>query len=239
MRSREQLHEHRCQLGGLGAGMALPDQRQGVRGEGVESVTGLVEQGHDVVHQTQRIHEDERPALEVQRLAIASRRLSLPALQVEQALVDHGLKLTAEQRVYPVKDPTGLSHQLRGIAEWTERLLPVWIDRPVPGAEDVASEPLPSRSHDPLHRGGHRLLDRLVQAFAIGRGIVEAELGWEYVIAEIGEPCVPGGPHPEVVHLIEERCQLTLSVDIRLTGGPKGAFPNRAICAFEIWLDLG
>ena len=61
VRRGEQLHRHRRQLGGFGARMTLPDERQSLRGEGVEGMPRLVQQRHDVVHQPDRVHEDERP----------------------------------------------------------------------------------------------------------------------------------------------------------------------------------
>ena len=49
---------------------------------------------------------------EVQRLAVAARRLSLPALQIEQPLVDHPLKLGAELRRDPLEGRPAALHQL-------------------------------------------------------------------------------------------------------------------------------
>ena len=87
--------------------MALPDERQRVGSEGVERMPRLVQQGHDVFHQPDGVHEDERPAVKVQGLAVPARRLALPALEVEQTLVDHGLEFTAERRVHPLEHLPG------------------------------------------------------------------------------------------------------------------------------------
>ena len=94
--------------------MPLPDERLRVRGEGVEGVPRLVQQRHDVVHQPDRVHEDERPPPVVQRLAVAARRLALPAVEVEQPLVDHGLELAAERGIDPLEDPRGPADELVG-----------------------------------------------------------------------------------------------------------------------------
>ena len=107
VRRGQQLHRHRGQLRGLGARVPLPDERLRMGGEGVERVAGLVQQRHHIVHQADGVHEDERPPAEVQRLAVAARRLALPAVQVEQPLVDHGLELVAQRRIHPVEHATG------------------------------------------------------------------------------------------------------------------------------------
>ena len=85
--------------------MALPDERLAVRGEGVERVPRLVQERHHVVHQPDGVHEDERPPAEVERLAVPAGRLSLPAVEVEEALVDHGLELAAEHAGRPGRTP--------------------------------------------------------------------------------------------------------------------------------------
>jgi hypothetical protein len=75
----------------------LPDQGQLVRREGVEGMPRLMQQSHHVFHQSHGIHEDERPAVEMEGLAIPAGCFPLAAFQVEQAFIDHGLELTPER----------------------------------------------------------------------------------------------------------------------------------------------
>ena len=62
-----------------------------------------------------RVHEDEGATPVVQRLAVAARRLALPAVEVEQALVDHGLELAAERGIDPVEDPRAPCRRTRSV----------------------------------------------------------------------------------------------------------------------------
>ena len=122
--------------------MTLPDEREWVRGKGVEGVSCLMQQGHDIVHQTDRVHEDERPAMEVERFAVATRRLALAALEIEQALVDHGLELSAERGMHPIEDLLGLAHQIGSIGERAQRIAAVGVNRQIPGPQNVQPQTL-------------------------------------------------------------------------------------------------
>src|SRR4051812_41151406 len=102
--------------------MTLPDEREGMRSKGVKRVSRFVQQSHDVVHQTDCIHEDERPTVEVECFAVAPWRLALATLEVEQALVVHGLKLAAEGGMHPIEDLLGLAHQIGSIGERPQRI---------------------------------------------------------------------------------------------------------------------
>ena len=88
----------------------------------MKGVPGLVEQGRDVVQHPDRVHEDERPAPEMQRLAVAARRLALPAVEIQQLLVRHGLELPAKAGPTPLEHPPAGGDQLGRGAEGAERL---------------------------------------------------------------------------------------------------------------------
>ena len=120
-------------------------------------------------------------------------RLALPAFEIEQALVDHGLEVASERRIHSVEHAPGRAHELGGRGKRPQRLGAVRVDRKIPGPEHVEAEPLPPGLEYPLDRGRHGALDGVVEALAIGRGIVEAELGRKDVVPEVGEPGVTGG----------------------------------------------
>src|SRR5215213_11369690 len=103
----------------------------------MEGVPGLVQQRHHVVHQADGVHENEWPTPEMERFAVPARRLALSAVEIEQALVDHGLELRAEHRVDLVEDPTGSAHKFLYGLERAERSGPVRIDGQVPRAQRV------------------------------------------------------------------------------------------------------
>jgi hypothetical protein len=104
VRSSKQLHRHGCQLCRFGSGVPLPDQWLVVGSEGVKCVSGLMQQGVDIIDEAHRVHEDERPSIEVQGFTVSARRLSLSAFQIQQPLVDHDLELAAELGIHVLED---------------------------------------------------------------------------------------------------------------------------------------
>jgi hypothetical protein len=212
----QKLHGHGGQLGGFGSWMPLPDQRQLVGRKGVERVSCLVQQSHHIVHQTHGVHEDEWPAVEVQRLTVSSGRLSLAALEIEQALIDHGLEFAPQGRVHPVEHPLRLDHQLARVGEWAERLFAVRIHREVPGTKHLEPEPLTAGLENPFDSRGNRQFHGLVETFAVGGSVVEAKLCRKDVVSEVGEAGVARGARPQLVHPVEESGHLLSLLDVRL-----------------------
>ena len=82
-------------------------------------------------------------------------------------------------------------------------------------------------------------LDGVVEALAISRGIVEAELGRKDVVPEIVEARVPGRSLAQLEHAVEQFRQRPALLDVRLRGRPEGALSNSAVRTLEEWLQLG
>ena len=130
------------------------------------------------------------------------------------------------------------AHELIHRLERPERSRAVRVNRQVPGAERVEAEPLASMLHDPRDGRRGRALDRLVEALAVGRGIVEPELGREDVVAEVGEARVPRRALAQLEHPVEQARQGAALLDVRLRGRPEGALPDRPVRALEERLQL-
>ena len=81
----------------------------------MKAVPRFVQQRGDVLGNAGRVHEHERPAPGVQRVAIAARRLARPRLQVEQSLGYHRAELSTERRVDCREDLRGDVLQLADI----------------------------------------------------------------------------------------------------------------------------
>jgi len=177
--------------------------------------------------------------MEVQRLAVSAGRLALPAFEIEQTLIDHGLEFTAERGVHPCEDPLGGPDEFGGIGKRPQRLGTVGIDGKVPRPQHLESQPSPARLEHSLNCGGHCPLDRLVEALAVGGGVVEAELCRKDVVPEVGKAGVPRRPHPELIHLVEESAQLIAAIQIRPRRGAEGPLPHGPVRALEEGLQLG
>jgi len=65
------------------------------------------------------------------------------------------------------------------------------------------------------------LLDSRMELLAIGRGVIEAELGGKYVVSKIRETGVVSGLGSKPIHLIKQRGQFSAALDIRCTGSPE------------------
>jgi hypothetical protein len=117
--------------------MPLPDQGLLVCGKCMKRVAGLVQQGVDVIHETYGIHEDEGPSMKMERFAVPARGLALSAFQIEQALVDHDLKLAAKRRIHAMEDALSGSDQLAGVTERTDGFGTVGVNRQIPGSEYI------------------------------------------------------------------------------------------------------
>ena len=130
--------------------------------------------------------------------------------------------------------PDELVHRL----ERAERRGAVGIDRQVPRPERVEPEPLPPMLEHPRDRRRGGALDRLVEALAVGRGVVEAELGGKDVVAVVGEAGVPRRPLAELEHPVEQPGQRAALLDVGLGGRPEGALPDRPVGALEEGLQL-
>src|SRR4051794_20047608 len=150
--------------------MTLPDQWQGMGREGMKGMPCLVQQGHHVIYQTYRVHEDEGPTMKMERFAIAARCLSLPAFQIQQAFVDHGLKFSAERRIYLIEHLLGLSYEIGRIGEGTEGFLPERINCQAPGPDTPGFNRLPPISQHPLAGWARGFLDALVDPPTTARG---------------------------------------------------------------------
>src|SRR4051812_13295354 len=188
--------------------MTLPDQWQGMGREGMKGMPCLVQQGHHVIYQTYRVHEDEGPTMKMERFAIAARCLSLPAFQIEEAFVDHGLKFPAERRVYLIEHLLGLSHEIGRIGEGTEGFLPVRIHCQVPGAPRPVREPLPALITRGRDRGGGVLLGARGEPLTPGGGVGKRKVGGKDLTPEVPESAVSRWVGAEPIQPEEPRSYL-------------------------------
>jgi hypothetical protein len=120
-----------------------------------------------------------------------------------------------------------------------QRRLAVGIHRQVPGPEHVEREPAAADLEHALDRRRRRFLDRVVKPLAVGGGVVEAELGGENVVPEIGEPGVPRRALPQLVHPVEEAGELGPVLAVGTGGGPERPLPDGAVGTLEEGLKLG
>ncbi len=156
MRRRQEFHRHRRELTGLRSGMPLPDERQALRGEGMEGVPSLVHERHDVVHEPDGVHEDERPPAPVERVAIAPRCLPRTAVEVEQAFVDHDPELGTERRIDPVEHRPRPAREFGTVTERAQRLRAIQVDGHVPRTQRGQLQHLATVLHEPRHRPASR-----------------------------------------------------------------------------------
>ncbi len=213
--------------------MTLPYQRQAPRREGVKGVTRLMHEGHHVVDQPDRVHEDEGATAPVERIAVSAWCLARPAVEVEQLLVDHDAELCAERRIHPVEHRPGTTSELRAVAERAQGLRPIEIDRQVPGAERVEPELFAAVRHEAPVRRHDMAFDGIVEALAVRRRIVEAKLRLEYVVAERYEAGVLRHLLPQAVHLIEQCGQLVAGRYVRCRARAEGALPDVPVRLLE------
>ena len=102
----------------------------------------MQEQGHDVVHDARGVHEDEGAPPDLEGVAVASRRFSFPAVQVQQAFPAHGVEPLAEPRIDPGKYPPPGPGQVLRVVRGKEQsidILPDQLtrDRIPPGLQPV------------------------------------------------------------------------------------------------------
>ena len=233
VRRREQLHRHRRELGRLRAGMSLPDERPRVRGEGVEAVPRFVQQRGDILGNAGGIHEHERAAPGVQRVAVAAGRLPGPRLEIEQSFGHHGAELAAKFGIDRGKDPRGGALQLGHIVVRYGRSGPPGIDAQVPGPE-VVEPHAPTAVLQCTKAGRHHLrLDGVVQPFAVGGRVVEAALRGEDVVPVVGEVGIARHGLPQLHQPVEQRGKLVVRRHIRQVPSAPCGFAHAAVVALE------
>src|SRR3954467_11469745 len=103
-------------------------------------MAGLVHERVHVVRDADGVHEDERLPAVAELRAIATRRFSLPTLEVEQPLGGHEIELLAELRVQAVKDRFRAIDERSDVLERLERLDTLELYTKVPGPNAVEAE---------------------------------------------------------------------------------------------------
>ena len=167
-------------------------------------MTGLVQQGGDILHHTRGVHEDERSPAEVEGVAVPTRRLPFPTVEVEESFGHHRIKLSRQGRIHAPEDPGGRGGEIPAVGEGLEGLVPPRVDGEVPWAQHLEAQPLPSQGQHPLDRGDHRLLHGGVKEFAISGSVVEAALGREGIVTIVRKSCLARRALAECVHRVKE-----------------------------------
>ena len=113
----QELHGHRGDLAELERAFAVGRQRLAAAGQRVEGVPPFVEQGPHVGVEPDRVHEDERQPLVLERRLVAAGGLSLAVGQVEQLPGPEEGELLAELGVDVAEDGLGAGGELFDVVE--------------------------------------------------------------------------------------------------------------------------
>src|SRR5207302_10438505 len=121
---------------------------------------------------------------------------ALAPFQIEQPLVAHEPEGIAELGVDLPEDRLAAAQEVLGPVELRQRRAPQWIDVEVPRSQRLQTEePLPLLYH-PFGQGHEAGLDRLVEAPAVLRAVIEPLARPERVVPERVEARVARDPQP-------------------------------------------
>ena len=199
----------------------------------MEAMSRLVQQRRHVLGHASGVHEDERPAAGMQRVAIAAWCLPGARFEVEQSLGHHGAELEPKIGTHGSEDSRRGLLQFLDIAIRHRRRGAPRVDRHVPGPELLEAEPLTPVLQGTQHRRHHLRLDGILQARAIGRGVVKTALGREDVAAEVAEAGVLRHRPAQLHHPVEESREFVVRGNVRQVRRTPSRFADGAVVALE------
>src|SRR5258708_32013645 len=105
----------------------------------------------------------------------------------------------------------------------------MWVHGDVRRPRGLEAHWAPPPLHQPPNRGKHGGLDRLVKSQAVVRRVVEPIFLAMGVVTEVVEVRISGHLLAQVVHAIEDACELVAQLAVRLRPMPESLFPQSSV----------